>query len=135
MRAICNSWSKSHRRPAKMVNSHSGYPTLTLLNVPTLIPQTMDYDLSRAVEYILSGEMATDKANQQSSNTSSGKKGVLNTVKQYYTRSKSPLKGRKSSPAPPEIINVSEDDYEDQQMRLALQMSLQDSGASAGGRS
>ena len=105
-----------------------------LLNVPTLIPQNMDYDLSRAVEYILNGEMATDKANQQSSNTS-GKKGVLNTVKQYYTRSKSPLKGRKPSPAPPEIINVSEDDYEDDQMRLALQMSLQDSGVSTGGRS
>jgi hypothetical protein len=95
----------------------------------------MDYDLSRAVEYILSGDMATDKANQQSSNTSSGKKGVLNTMKQYYTRSKSPLKGRKSSPAPPEIVNVSEDDYEDEQMRLAVQMSLQDSAVSGGGRS
>lgn len=94
----------------------------------------MQLDVSRAVEYILSGDMATEKANQQSSSTSFGPRGMLNSVKQYYTRSKSPSKNRKSSPAPAEVIDVSEGDSEDEDMRLAMQMSLQTSGMSSPGR-
>src|SRR5271169_4905559 len=89
----------------------------------------MDFDVMRAIDFIVSGDMATEKANQSSS---FGPKGMLNTVKQYYSRSKSPNKNRKTSPAQTaEVINVSEDDYEEEQMRLAMEMSLQDSGMSS----
>jgi hypothetical protein len=94
----------------------------------------MDFDVPRAIDYILSGELESEKANQQSSNTSFAPKGVLNSIKSYYTRSKSPLKPRKSSPAPAEVINVSEDD-EDEQFRLAMEMSLHDSNVPSRGRS
>src|SRR5437762_2707667 len=99
----------------------------------------MDFHVSRAVDYIITGRFETDKLNPQTSNTSStlSAKGVLNSVRQIYTRSKSPLKNRKPSPsiAPTEVINVSEDDLEDEQLRLAVAMSLHDSGVSSRGRS
>lgn len=56
-----------------------------------------------------------------------GSRGILSQFK-HYTRSKSPLKAKKSAPS--EIINVSEDDNEDVQLRLALEMSLHDSSPS-----
>ena len=98
----------------------------------------MDFDFTRAVEYIVTGQFESDKLNPQTSNTSSSlsAKGMFNSVRQIYTRSKSPLKNRKSShsSAPTETINVSEDDLEDAELRLAVEMSLQDSGASSRGR-
>src|SRR5947207_14594672 len=91
----------------------------------------MDFDVSRAVDYIITGKFETDKLNSQTSNTSStlSAKGMFNSVRQIYTRSKSPLKNRKPSlsTAPTEVVNVSEDDIEDEQLRLAVAMSLQDS--------
>jgi hypothetical protein len=92
----------------------------------------MDFDADRAIEFILSGEFEQEKANQQQSNTSTLRKS-LNSMKQYYTRSKSPHKNRKASPsnATAEVINVSDDDYEDAQLRLAVEMSLQESAASS----
>jgi hypothetical protein len=97
----------------------------------------MDFDVIRAIDYIITGQFESDKLNPQTSNTSSSlTKGMLNSVRQIYTRSKSPLKNRKSSPssAPAEVINVSEDDLEDADLRLAVEMSLQDSGASSHSR-
>lgn len=94
------------------------------------MPQAMNEDVSRAVDYILTGGLAADKANQTATTTSFAPKNMLNTVKQIYTRSKSPMKNRKSSPAA-QVVNVSEDDYEDEDMRLAMEMSLQDSGVSS----
>src|SRR5438045_9566905 len=92
----------------------------------------MDSDVMRAINFILSGDIAIEKANQPSS---FGPKGVFNSVKQYYARNKPPAKNRKSSPTQTvEAINVIEDDYEDEQMRLAMEMSLQDSGMSSGHR-
>src|SRR5277367_78542 len=88
----------------------------------------MDYDVSRAVDYILNGEFEAEKATIQSNNpVTRAAKGMLGLVNSHYTRSRSPLKNRKSSPAPVEVINVSEDD-EDEQLKLAMQMSLADSG-------
>ena len=55
----------------------------------------------------------------------------MNTLKQHYTRSKSPAKQRKPSPSnTPEIIDVSDD--EDKQMQLAMEMSLQQNVPSRG---
>jgi hypothetical protein len=99
--------------------------------------KTMDYDLERTVDYILSGGFYQDKSNQQPSNNSfsAGAKAALNTMKQYFP-SKSPQKNRKSSPsiAPADVITLSEDDDEDEQMRRAVAMSLE-SAASSRGRS
>ena len=89
----------------------------------------MDFDVERAVEYILSGEIEREK---QAQKNSSGAKGMFNSIK-HYTRSKSPLKARKPSPATaavPEIIDVSDD--EDRQMQLAMEMSLQQNVPSRG---
>src|SRR5271155_2124508 len=88
----------------------------------------MDYDVTRAVDYILNGEFEAEKATIQSNNpVTRAAKGMLGLVNSHYTRSRSPLKNRKSSPAPIEVINVSEDE-EDEQLKLAMQMSLADSG-------
>jgi hypothetical protein len=99
----------------------------------------MDNDIERAVDYILSGRFAQEKANQQSSNSSlsAGAKAALNSVNQYLSRSRSQHKNRKPSPSATatEIINVSEDDDEEEQIRRAMEMSLQDSAASSRGRS
>jgi hypothetical protein len=84
----------------------------------------MDFDVSRAIEYIMFGEFEAEKARK------SGAKGMLNSLK-HITRSKSPLKQRKSSPVP-EVINVSEYEDEDEQLRRALQMSIQESDGSRG---
>ena len=95
----------------------------------------MDYDVSRAVDYILNGEFEAEKATIQSNNpVTRAAKGMLGLVNSHYTRSRSPLKNRKSSPAPVEVINVSEDD-EDEQLKLAVQMSLADSGPPSRGHS
>ena len=95
----------------------------------------MDFDVTRAVDYIITGQFESDKLNPQSSSTSSSlsAKGMLNSVRQIFPRSKSPLKNRKSSnsSAPTEVINVNEDDLEDAQLRLAVEMSLHDSGSSS----
>lgn len=96
--------------------------------------QNMDYDLSRAVEYILSGELEQDKAAQQHSGSTFGSaKGLTSTVKQYFTRSKGPPKNRNVSPSAQatETVNVGEEDDEDEQLRLAMEMSLQESSSSS----
>jgi hypothetical protein len=99
----------------------------------------MDFDITRAIDYILTGQLESDKLNPQTSSTSSSlsAKGVLNSVRQIYTRSKSPLKNRKSttSSVTTEVTNVNEDELEDEHLRLAVEMSLQDSGASSRGQS
>lgn len=87
----------------------------------------MDFDVSRAIDYIMSGELEADKAQKQ------GAKGVFNSLKSI-TRSKSPLKQRKSSPVP-ELINVSEYEDDEAELRKALEMSMQDSEGSRGRRS
>src|SRR5579859_1343519 len=84
----------------------------------------MDFDVGRAIEYIMSGELEADKARN------SGAKGMLNSLK-HITRSKSPFSHRKSSPVP-EVINVSEYEDEDEQLQRALAMSVQESGGSRG---
>lgn len=45
----------------------------------------------------------------------------------HFTRSRSPLKNKKTPPS--EVINVSEDDNEEEQLRLALEMSLQETSS------
>jgi hypothetical protein len=45
----------------------------------------------------------------------------------HFTRSRSPLKNKKSPPS--EVINVSEDDNEEEQLRVALEMSLQEASS------
>jgi hypothetical protein len=81
--------------------------------------------VTRAIEYILSGELDRDKAAERNSNST---KGVFNTIK-HYTRSKSPLKARKSSPATTsnEVIDLNEYEDDGEQLRRALEMSLQES--------
>jgi len=95
----------------------------------------MDYDVSRAVNYILNGDYEAEKATIQSNNpVSRAAKSMLGFMNPHYTRSRSPLKNRKASPSSVEVINVSEDD-DDEQLRLAVQMSLADSGPPSRGRS
>ena len=84
----------------------------------------MDFDVSRAIEYIMTGQLEAEKARNP------GTKGMLNSLKQI-TRSKSTLKQRKSSPVP-EVINVTEYEDEDEQLRRALQMSIQENESSRG---
>ena len=91
----------------------------------------MDYDVSRAVDYIINGEFEAEKAEKASNHSGNsvtrGVKGMLGFMNPHNTRSKSPLKNRKTSAASVEVINVSEDD-DDAELRLAVQMSLADSG-------
>jgi hypothetical protein len=86
----------------------------------------MDYDVERAIEYIISGDYDRDKQERNKPG-----KILMNTISRYYTRSKSPKASRKASPsiATNEIINVSEDDFEEQ-LRLAVEMSLQGASSS-----
>lgn len=72
----------------------------------------------------MSGDLEADRARN------SGAKGMLNSLK-HIGRSKSPFSHRKSSPVP-EVINVSEYEDDDEQLRRALAMSVQDSGGSRG---
>ena len=93
----------------------------------------MDFDVSRAIDYILNGDFEAEKASIQSGNpVTRAAKGMLGLA-QHVTRSRSALKNRKSSPAPVEVINVSEDD-EDEQLKLAMEMSLAESGPPSRGR-
>jgi Ubiquitin interaction motif len=75
------------------------------------------------VEYILSGEFERDKLNP--AGNSSRARGLVQSVGQIFTRSKSPNKQRKPSPSTEtlDMMNVSDD--EDTQLRLALEMSMQ----------
>jgi hypothetical protein len=84
----------------------------------------MDFDVRRAIDYIMSGELEAEKAAKQ------GAKGVFSSLK-FINRSKSPVKQRKSSPVP-ELINVSEYEDDEAELRRALEMSIQDSEGSRG---
>src|SRR5271169_5643377 len=79
----------------------------------------MDSDIERAIEYILSGELEQSK--QKTTATS---KGVLNSIK-HFTRSKSQL--RKPERSPSRNSSAGMDDEDDEQLRLAVAISLQHS--------
>src|SRR5271156_3837287 len=87
----------------------------------------MDYNVERAIEYLVSGDYDRDKQERNKPG-----KNLINTISKYYTRSKSPKASRKASPsiATNEVINVSEDDFDEEQLRLAVEMSLQGASSS-----
>jgi hypothetical protein len=86
----------------------------------------MDFEVERAVDYILSGGLERDRRSQKKD---SGPRGMLNTIK-HYTRSKSPFKQKPSPSNYPEVTDISDD--EDREMQLAMQMSLQQNVPSRG---
>src|SRR5947207_15746946 len=76
----------------------------------------MDMDVSRAIEYILSDELEQSKQNTS--------KWVLSSFK-HFTRSKSQRKkGSERSPSPNSSTGAIDDD-EEEQLHLAVEMSLQ----------
>src|SRR5947207_7780141 len=76
----------------------------------------MDMDVSRAIEYILSDELEQSKQNTS--------KWVLSSFK-HFTRSKSQRKkGSERSPSRNSSTGAIDDD-EEEQLRLAVEMSLQ----------
>jgi hypothetical protein len=111
---------KMPKLQSEYVSRHS-VPTDSFANL-----QSNDFDVTRAIDFIITGEFAKAKAAERNSSSS---KGVLNTIK-HYTRSKSPLKARKSSPATAsnDVIDLNNEyDDDSEELRLALEMSLQES--------